>query len=335
MSIDPIDLHHEFERLAGTITAPGPIDVGRAVATGHRRAVRRRAAQTGGATAGVAATVALVLTAVHLFGASATATVAVSPTPTAKPSTAAVDDPISNPDSFGWLPKGMQAGGWAFAEPGEPSTTNISGIIAETGGPNSPELKLGAVSGPRPNMPLDTYPVKPPEYTPGPSINGHQSYVESYPGWDTQLGGSGPYYLLWQFDDGTWATLQVSNMTATSALSAQDIVHVARTATEKPFPIPQRFQITGLLADAKVTMAMMPSGTSTTVSMQAGDAEIDIYVQEKAVPGGTCKNASSMRYACVAVRGQLPPSLAAGGVQGLLDDITLLQLSTTDVIKRS
>ena len=88
------------------------------------------------------------------------------------------------------------------------------------------------------------------------------------------------------------------------------------------------------LADAEIVGATMKPDGSVDLVFQAGSARIDVTVEPGAIAGEDCKSGFG-QGACVEVHGALPPSLAAGGAQGLLDDITLLQLPTTDVIKRS
>lgn len=86
-------------------------------------------------------------------------------------------DPITVGVSFGWLPTGLRADGWSFASAGEHTDHDIGGIMAETGGPNSPVLELSdASAGSRPTLPLSFHPAKLGVFTSGPSINGRPSF---------------------------------------------------------------------------------------------------------------------------------------------------------------
>lgn len=323
-------LHERFDVLAEQLTAPGRIDIDRALAEGRRARARRRAKYAGVAVVTVAATAALALTATNLLAAP-DRTRQIVPTTPAPPRTAT--DPFAVGASFGWLPTGMRAEGYSTQQNGKQGSTIVS-VSAETGGPDSPVLGLSAApAGPRPTLPLTVYPVETPAFTAGPSINGHKSFVEYYPGDDPwPANPSAEYYLMWQFDDGAWAILDAGS--PQSPLSEAEVVHAARTVTEKPYPIPQSFQIDGPLAAADVVSATFAISADSKLTLRAGDAEIDITVGTIEIAGQSCKTGPNPGiHACVAVRGTLPPSLAKTGVRGVLGDITLLQFPTTDVIR--
>jgi hypothetical protein len=326
-------LHESFDVLAEQLTAPGRIDVDRALAEGRRARARRRAKYASLAAVSVAVTAALALTATNLLAAPDRTRQTVPTPPAASPRTST--DPFAVGASFGWLPAGMRASGFATQVNGDGSPPRIS-VDAQTGGPNSPVLNLAtAPAGPRPTLPLTVYPVKPAAFTAGPSINGHKSFVEYYPGltpWPTDLGA--PYYLMWQFADGSWAILD--GYSTPSPLSEAEIVHTAETVTEKPTPVPVFFQIDGALATAGVVNATADGESTAKLNLRVGSAEIDITVGESATAGQNCKTTSASgpaERACIALRGTLPASLAAAGIQGLLKDITLVHFPTTDVIR--
>lgn len=331
MPTDFTPLHLGFEKLAEQITAPGRIDVEQAVAAGRRAAARRRAARAGVATVGVAATAALALTVVDMAAAPGPSRPIVSSSPPAT-TPGAGTDPIGGAASFGWLPSGMHASGYSMN--GNTSPDAEENILAEANSSTPTNvLELGtAPAGPRPTLQLNITPAETPVFTDGPSINGHQSFLETFPSEDAGFDADS-YYLMWQFDDGTWATLLVD--VGQQPLSEAEVLHVARTVTDKVSPIPQRFQIDGPLAQAEVVHANILF-TGVKLVMQAGGAEIDITIQQTTIAGQSCKTGPAPEggAACVTVHGQLPPSLAKGGVQGILDDITLLQMPTLDVIRR-
>ena len=335
MSTEFTPLHDGFDSLAAQITEPGPIDIDRAVAAGRRARARRRTATAGVAAIGVAATAALGLAAADIGTAPDPARpVAV---PSASPSSEAArasSDPITLGASFGWLPTGWIADGYSFAPPGTQASHGVAYIEAQTGEPDSPVLTLGdAPAGARPTLDLSVSPAKAPVFTPGPSINGHKSFLETYPGFDSSLDSDDSYYLTWQLDDGSWATLNV--LRSHGLPTTADILHVAEAVTDKPSPIPQPYQIDGPLADAEVVDATMQSAITGELTMRAGAAEIDITLATKEKTGLACKGGPlPNRFVCVAVHGTLPAPLASAGIQGILDDITLLEFSTTDVIRR-
>jgi hypothetical protein len=205
-------------------------------------------------------------------------------------------------------------------------------VVAETGEANSPLLELGdAPAGPRPTLTVDITPPSPLVVTPGPSVNGHKSFFETLDGTPSRPDYTTPYYLVWQFANGRWATLYVQS-DPKYILSLSDVARVARGVTEKPFPYPQNFQIDGPLAAADVvTETMGTSGTKLT--LRAGSAEIEITMTGGRKSAPNCKTGpDDLRSACVSVSGRLSPPLAAAGLQGILGDIKLLELPTTDVI---
>jgi hypothetical protein len=327
-------LHESFDVLAEQLTAPGRIDIDRALTEGRRMRARRRAKFASLAAVSVAVTAALALTATNLLGAPDRTRQFVPTPPAASARTST--DPFAVGVSFGYLPAGMRASGFATQANGKDDPSTIS-VDAQTGGPNSPVLNLAtAPAGPRPTLPLLVYPVKPPAFTAGPSINGRKSYVEYYPGttpWPKDL--TAQYYLMWQFDDGSWAILD-GYSAGGKPLSEAEILHVAETVTEKPTPIPEFFQIDGALAKADIVGATAIAESNAKLDLRAGTAEIDITVGESATAKQGCKTTPLLgpaERACIAVRGTLPPSLAPAGIQGLLKDITLVQFPTTDVIR--
>jgi hypothetical protein len=325
-------LHESFDVLAEQLTVPGRIDIERALAEGRRTRARRRAKHAGVATVTVAAAAALAVTATNLL-ATPDRTRQIVPTPPAASRTAT--DPFAVGASFGWLPAGMRAGGFGTQVYGNNAQPTMS-IDAQTSGPNSPVLNLTtAPAGPRPALPLPVYSIASLDFTAGPSINGHKSFVEYDSGENPWFAAPhGTYYLMWQFDDGAWAILYIDN--PASPLSEADVVHAAQTVTEKPTPIPVFFQIDGALATAGVLNATAEAESDAKLGLRVGSAEIDITVGESTATARNCKTTSvpgPAERACIAVRGTLPASLAAAGIQGLLKDITLVRLPTTDVIR--
>lgn len=319
-------LHERFEELTERITAPGPIDIGRALAQGRRTRVQRRARSTAVAATGIAAATALTLTAVSLHTPASPAPSSVS---TLNTVTGTATDPIAVDLSFGWLPAGMSGDGVA-EEPGANGTAVLH-LTAETGTADSGLLELGdAPAGPKPKLSMDVTPPTALVVTSGPAINGRDSFIESLPG----AGPGGPYYVVWQFGDGKWATLYVQGP-SNGSISEAEAVHVARTVAQKPFPVPQDFEIDGPLAATDIVAATVNTKVGTELTMRAAGAEIQITVGTgKSNATQTCEGASDLPMtACVSVRGQLPPPLAAAGIKGILSDITLLEIPTVDVIR--
>lgn len=323
-------LHERFGALAEQLTAPGPIDLDRALAQGRRERVNGRARSAAFAATGVTAAAALTLAAVNLHSPANPARSVVSPSSTfARTST----DPIAAGVSFGWLPAGMQAEG-TTTEMG-PHGTTVLLVDAETGTADSGLLQLGdAPAGPRPSPSMDVTPPTPLVTVAGPAINGHASYIESLPGDPPGPGSDASYYLVWQFEDGRWAMLYVQSP-PNGTISEADAVRVARSVTEKPYPVPQNFQIDGPLAAADVVAVNVGMRSGPQLTMRAAGAEIEITLGSgKSNSTQTCKSSREFpESVCVSVHGQLPPSLAAAGIQGILGDITLLGISTTDVIR--
>lgn len=81
-------------------------------------------------------------------------------------------------------------------------------------------------------------------------------------------------------------------------------------------------------------MAATTGKSGVKLNLRAGSAGIEITVGTSKSTTPNCTTAPDNPFsACVTVHGQLPPPLAAAGVQGILRDIKLLQLPTTDVIR--
>ena len=323
-------LHERFGALAEQLTAPGPIDIDKALAQGRRQRGHRRTRSAAFAATGVTAAAALTLAAVNLHTPAGPAHAVLSPSSTfARTST----DPVAVGVSFGWLPAGMQAEG-TTTEAG-PNGTAVWQLVAETGTADSGLLQLGdAPAGPRPSPSMDVTPPTPLVTVAGPAVNGHGSYIESLPGDPPGPGSDAPFYLVWQFDDGRWATLYVQSPPK-GTISEDDAVRVARGVTEKPYPIPEYFQIAGPLAAADVVAVTVGMQNGPQLTMRAAGAEIEIALGSgKSNSTQQCKSShESPETVCVSVHGQLPPSLAPAGIQGILGDITLLGFPTTDVIR--
>lgn len=181
-------LHDRFEALAEQLTAPGPIDVDKALAQGRRTRAHRRARTTGVAATVVVATAALVLTAVN-FHTAAPPTRSIATPPPAAVGTAT--DPFTVPVSFGWLPTGMRSEGYSYSQQAGKNGPVVIDDLAETGRANSPLLDLGyAPAGPRPTPVFNMTPPTPAVFVSGPPINGHKSFVASIPNGEASRSGA-------------------------------------------------------------------------------------------------------------------------------------------------
>ncbi|MFI6518532.1 hypothetical protein ACIBF1_23455 [Spirillospora sp. NPDC050679] len=219
------DLKDKLDGLADA-PRPGPsrVDVAAAVAKGRRTRRLRRAATGTGLAAAVALGAVVV---VDLPGGD-------PERPAVSSSTAsgvAYPNPIMQPATFGWLPKGYQLT--------QVTADRQNGATVEFG-VSAPGRVFGIslmVHGPGQEPPIAKLPGgKPGRRTPAPSVNGRPAF------WTIEPGGPGsdqvPAEFRWQYAPGRWAELTVNDVHLASADTVYRLAKNVKFGPGRPMAFP-------------------------------------------------------------------------------------------------
>ncbi|WP_157597251.1 hypothetical protein [Streptacidiphilus rugosus] len=335
-------LADRLHRLADAPAPPSTFDAELARRRGLRGLRVRRAVAVSGAAALVGA--AALAGAAALGGRSAAPRVEI-PQPADRP--VHKDDPMKTQLSFGWLPSGAtsverETDGYSYTatalSPGDHDLHVTATVMAADGAAPSFDIS----SSPPPGG-TQVHPVM----TPGPTIGGQPST------W-VKLKPTTVYTTLsWQLADGrsVWIQATETPVVDLKSLVTQIATHLSLGAAPQAVPMP--FTVAGLPAGAQLVDIGLTDpdpgpdgrGWRVTASFTTGkpaDSEIEWQIAPRIE--GAAPLASGAGHRCVTkvgldlcVSGRGAALAAVGGLDGLLDRITLLgpdRLAwTTDVLR--
>ncbi|MEU6643451.1 hypothetical protein ABZ863_12975 [Saccharomonospora sp. NPDC046836] len=317
------DLTSALAELADEPAPPMRLDLDRARRAGRRRRRLRHCSIAGGAAVILAA--GLTLPQVFAPGEPPDQGVALP----AAEGASTEHNPLRAYADFGWLPDSIAGVGYAVGAHGDNTLARGLGefpayiwlsVYDEEPGLNGQQQQ--AFAGEPARVPAE--------------VGGRQGYWLTADARDPINGGDS--YLRWQTEDGRWAELNAYYLNVPDP--QQTLLRVAADVTFGTEPVPLPLRISELPANFRVEDALLsrPSGPDGGWDMQliynvnGGRVTIDVQPQDQRgmQDGAACKTEKGLR-ACVTVHQPQAVELdRIGGVQGVLDRITLLGLDERD-----